>query len=247
MKKTIYLAVITLITIACVLIGVNEWYGGNGIHFSFGKDERKYSIEESATLEAFHSIAVDAAVMDLTIVEGTDYSLDYKGTEKLEITYRIEKEELVVIQRKNGNLIGINNATLILTVPKDAQLEKMNIKVDVGDIDVEGVDVKLLGAESDVGDVTIENAALENVILSSDTGDIDVDNCSFVMLDMSSDVGDMEVDSSIDISGYAFDLKTDVGKVEVGDGEYGKKYYQAGKNGSITARGDVGDISINDL
>ena len=55
------------------------------------------------------------------------------------------------------------------------------------------------------------------------------------------------LDSNIDISGYAFDLKTDVGEVEVGEGEYGRKYYQAGKNGSITARGDVGDISINDI
>lgn len=247
MKKTIYLAVITLITILCVLYGVNEWYGGNVINFSFGNYERNYSIEESTTLEAFHSIAVDGVVMDLTIVEGADYSLDYKGTEKLEMAYRIENQELVVSQRKNGNLIGVNNAALILTVPKGTQLEKMNIKVDVGDIDVEGIEVAIVGAESDVGDITIENVAMDNAILDSDTGDIDVKNCSFVMLDISSDVGDMEVDSSIDISGYAFDLKTDVGEVEVGSRDYGKKYYQAGRNGSVTARGDVGDISVNDI
>ena len=31
MKRTIYLAVITVITIACVLYGVNEWYYGDDI------------------------------------------------------------------------------------------------------------------------------------------------------------------------------------------------------------------------
>lgn len=247
MKRTIYLAVITVITIGCVLYGVNGWYGGNGIDFSFGDHEKKYSIKESTTLEAFHSIVADAAIMDLSIVEGTEYSLDYKGTEKLELTYRMENGELLVTQRKKGNLTGINNATLILTVPMDTQLEKVNIKVDVGDIDITGADVNTLEVDSDVGDITVENVSLDNVILSSDTGDIDVDHCSFVMLDISSDVGDIEVNSSNDISSYSFDLKTDIGEVEVGTGEYGKKYYQEGKNGSIKAHGDVGDISINEF
>lgn len=246
MKRTIYLGVITLITIGCVLYGVNEWYGGDGFGFFSERDERKYSIEESTKLEAFQSIVVDAAVMDLIIVEGTDFSLDYRGTEKLEMSYQMENEELVVTQRKKGHLTGINNAELILTMPKDTQLEKINVKLDVGDIDIKDVDVKVLDTKGDVGDVMIENASLENVILSSSTGDIDVDNCSFVMLDISVDVGDIEVYSSNDISDYSFDLKTDVGEVEVGAGSFGKKYYQRGENGSITARGDVGDISINE-
>ena len=244
MKKTVYLGVITLIAIVCVLYGVKEWYDGKVMNFSFGNDEKQYSAVENTTLEAFDSIAVDAAVMDLTIVEGTDYSLDYKGTENLEMTYQIEKGELTVKQRKKGKLIGNNGAELIVTVPKDVQLEKTIITVDVGDVDVDSVDMKTLEADSDVGDIMVENTSVDNVVLDSDTGDIDVDNCSFVTLDISSDVGDMEVDSSMDISDYVFDLKTDVGEVEVGAEAYGKKYFHAGKNGCITARGNVGDISI---
>lgn len=247
MKKTLYLAVITIITILCVLYGVNGWYGGNGIDFSFGSDGKHYSVEESATLEAFHSIAVEAEVMDLSIVEGTEYSLNYKGTENLVISYRVENDVLVVTQKKKGNLVGINNAECILTVPQNTQLEKTNIKVDVGDIDIKGVDIKLLDAESDVGDITVESASLDHAVMGSDTGDMEVNNCSFVVMDISSEVGDVEVDSSNDISDYSFDLKTDVGEVEVGAGDFGRKYYQSGKNGSITVHSDVGDISINDL
>ena len=73
MKRTIYLGVITLITIGCVLYGVNGWFGGNRNFFSFGNEQQyRYSIQENTTLEPFHSIAVDAVVMDMTIIEGTD-------------------------------------------------------------------------------------------------------------------------------------------------------------------------------
>lgn len=47
-------------------------------------------------MDFFQSISVDAAVMDLMIM---------KGTEKLEMTYRIDKGELVVSQIKKENLL----------------------------------------------------------------------------------------------------------------------------------------------
>ena len=247
MKRTIYLGVITLITIGCVLYGVNGWFGGSRNYFSFGNEQKDhYSIQENTTLESFHSIAVDAVVMDLTIVEGTDFSLDYEGTEELEMAYSVEKDELIIAQRKKGHLVGNNSAELILTIPTDTQLEKTDITVDVGDIDVEGVTIKTLEADSDVGDITVKNSSVNSAVLDSDTGDINVDSCSFVMLDVASDVGEIEVDSNMDISGYMLDLKTDIGEVEIGTETYGKKYFHAGKNGSITARGSVGDISVNE-
>lgn len=246
MRKTIYLAAITLITIGCVLYGVKNWYGGNiGFSWSFGNGNPKYNIEESAALEAFDSINVDAAIMDLIIREGVDYSLEYRGTKNLVMSYKVDDGKLVITQKKKGNLIGNNSAVMILTVPADTQLERTDIVIDVGDIDINNLKVNTMDADIDVGDITIENTAFEDVVIDGDTGDIEMVDSSFVKLDIATDVGDVEVDSSIDISEYAYDIKTDVGEVEVGTGEYGRKYRQDGKNGEITIHGDVGDITVN--
>lgn len=245
MKKTIYLGLITLITIGCVLYGVKNWYGGNiGFSWSFGTGNSKYNIEESATLEAFDSIVIDAAVMDLVVKEGSAYGFDYRGTKNLVMSYKVDDGNLVITQKKKGNMIENNSAVLTLIVPADTQLERMDIGIDVGDIDMNNLKVKIMDADIDVGDIEVESTVFDEVIIDSDTGDVDLSSSSFTRLDIVTDVGDVEVDSSIDISEYTYDLKTDVGEVEVGTGEYGRKYKQDGKNGEITIHGDVGDITV---
>ena len=104
----------------------------------------------------------------------------------------------------------------------------------------------ILNRESKLSHMHLHDAQDKKDHMTLGTGDINVDSCSFVMLDVASDVGEIEVDSNMDISGYMLDLKTDIGEVEIGTETYGKKYFHAGKNGSITARGSVGDISINE-
>lgn len=245
MKRTIYLAVITLITIGCVLFGVFG-LSNRGFSFSFGIGSPNYTIEESATLEAFERITVDAAVLDLIIKDGSAYALDYHGTKNLVMSYRVDNGELVISQKKKGSMIGNNSAVLTLTVPRDAQFDKVDIGIDVGDVDMRELSIGSMDADIDVGDMTVEKTAFEQVTIDSDTGDVDLKDCSFVNLDISCDVGDVEVDSSMDISEYAYDLKTDVGEVEVGAGEYGKKYYKDGENGKVIIHGDVGDITVND-
>lgn len=243
MKRTIYLAVITLITIGCVLYGVFRFSNGAGF---LALGNAKYSTEESANLEAFNRIAIDAQVMDLIVKEGTDYSLDYHATENLTMAYQVNNGKLVVSQKKKGSMIGNNSAVLTLTVPADTQFERVDVEIDVGDVELKKVKADYIEADVDVGDITINNAVLEQGVMESDTGDIRLKDSSFVKLDISSDVGDIDVDSSIDISGYSYDLKTDVGDVEVYTSDYGKKYVKDGKNGKVYIRADVGDISVGE-
>lgn len=243
MKKTIYLAAITLITIGCVIYGV---YGlsNRGLAFSFGNSNSDTAI--GTTLESFERITVDADVMDFIVKEGSAYALDYQGAKNLVMSYRVDNGELVITQKKKNGMIGNNEATLIVTVPRDAQFTSVNLDIDVGDIDLKEMKVSYLDADIDVGDVTVEKANMEQAVIESDTGDIKLKACAFVNLDISSDVGDVEVSSSADISKYTYDLKTDVGEVEVYAGDYGRKYYQEGENGKIIVRADVGDITVMD-
>ena len=70
MKKTIYLTVLSVITIACILIGSYRF----GSNFSFGffgwnwNDRPSRSVHtESQTLSSFHTIRADLDVAEITI------------------------------------------------------------------------------------------------------------------------------------------------------------------------------------
>ncbi len=239
MKRTIYLAVITLITIGCILFGV---YGlDSGISIGNPKNE----IEESATLQEFKGITIDAAVMDLEVRTGTGYALDYRGTKSLEMEYRVENEELIVKQTKKKNSSSNNGAVLVLTVPRDASFETVNIRVDVGEMELDGMTIVNCQSSVEVGEIELNNVSLGDAVIDTDTGDIKLQNCSFDSLDVSADVGDVEIHSSKNLDGFSFDIKTDVGEVEVNDEDFGKKYKESGENGMIIVKGDVGDISVD--
>ena len=94
MKKSIYLLIITIFTIVCVIVGTNIHMGG---HLGISRmDDDVEEYENSATLEAFDSIAVDADVMELQIVRGEEFGIQYDCTEDMIPQYKVEKEKLVI-------------------------------------------------------------------------------------------------------------------------------------------------------
>ena len=262
MKKSIYIGVITLITIGCVIYGVNRYFGG-GFSWSAGIGNNAANIEESAALDKYDRMDIDMAVADITIVEGTDYRLDYSGTDNLELSYRVDKGVLKIEQKTKRN-IGVNNATLELTVPNDAVFDKVDISSDVGDINIEGMDIDYYISDTDVGDTLINGCKINDVVLESDTGDVSItecelnkadiqtdvgeigiETCSFKNLDIESEVGDIVIESDISLEDFGFDLKTDVGNVEINHKDMDKSYNTNGNAGKIEATGDVGDIIVN--
>ena len=103
MKRAIYLVVITTITIGCVIYGAYNFSNGGPL-FSFGIGDSN-KIEKSVTLEAFERIHVDADVLDFTVKEGATYALDYKGSENMVLSYRVDNGELVISQKKKNTII----------------------------------------------------------------------------------------------------------------------------------------------
>lgn len=244
MKKTIYLLAITVITIGCVIYGLYE--NTTGFLFSFGIGNSDYNIEESATLDPFQNITVDADVMEIVIEEGLTYTLNYKGTENLIMSYRVENGELIISQESEKSVVRNCKAVLALTVPKEAEFDTVDIAIDVGDVKLNKIKIGSMELKTDVGEIAVRGTDFEQATIESDTGDVDLEECSFINLDVSCDVGDIEIDSNDDISEYAYDIKTEIGEVEIGEENYGRKYYKEGQNGTIVIRNDCGDITIND-
>ena len=243
MKKSIYLLIITIFTIVCVIVGTNIHMGG---HLGISRmDDDVEEYENSATLEAFDSIAVDADVMELQIVRGEEFGIQYDCTEDMIPQDKVEKEKLVIQQKKKKNeLFGTHRCSVVVTIPSEISLKNIDVETDVGDVELNQITVDRLDGQSDVGDVKLENVTAKELYWENDTGNIELAACSFDELDISTDVGDIEIESDQDLEDYEFHLETNVGEVKLQGEDYGRKCITKGSAGSVTAKSDVGDVIV---
>lgn len=240
MKRAIYLLMITVITIACVIIGtIHHIGGGNGISIGSGD-----VVSDQCTLIAFDSINVEADVMELTVKYGKDYAISYSCTESLVPEYEVEDGGLVITQKKTGLSLGNTKCQVTVTIPEEKELQSVYMYVDVGDVTMEDIDTVMLTAELDVGDLNIRNVQSETVTITCDTGDIDIENAEFVHLDICADVGDINVQSAKNLDGYSFDMKCDLGDINVNGEGCGNEHNQGGSEGSVSVQSDVGDVEV---
>lgn len=256
MRRTIYLTVITLLTIICVLIGI------------FGIDfDRQKETPDTVMLNGFESIKVDAAVMELHIrAQGEDYMLSYDCSEKLMPKWSITNGLLSLSnQSAFAGWLGVTNlrCNVTLTVPEGTVLEQIDIQTDVGDLFFEKITAQNCELEADVGDVDLNDCTIDNLTVTADVGDIDIDdstlatlevnadtgnfslqNGTFTNLEAETDVGAIAIDSSRDLSDYELELECELGELSINGEAYPKEYKIRGSAGNIHATAELGDIEI---
>lgn len=257
MIKRMYLSALTLITIGCVIYGTSRIWGGVSV------GDKVTNVEESALLDKYTQLDIDMDVSDVNVVRGTEYKLDYSGTDNLEFSYKVDNGVLKITQKQKVIVFGNSGASLTLTVPQDAVLERADITSDVGDIRIEEMDVDTYISDADVGDTKIYRSSIKNIELESNTGDVTITECelgradiqsdvgevkvekgNFENLDIESDVGDVVIESEKSLETYGFDLETDVGNVEINNNEMGKSYDTGNSDRKIKVTGNVGDIKV---
>ena len=256
MIKKIYLSVITLITIGCAIYGASRMFGGVSVGY------KAAAVEESVLLDKYTQLNIDMDVSDINITKGTEYRLDYSGTDNFEFSYRLDNGVLQIEQKQK--IVSSNSSTeLTLTVPQEALFTVANITSNVGDVIIEEMNIDTYTLDTDVGDTLIYGSRIKNIELESNTGDLTViecefgiadiqcgvgevkiERCDFENLDIKSEVGDVFIESENSLEGYAFVIKTNIGTVEINDKDMGKKYNITGGNNKLKVTGDVGDIFV---
>lgn len=235
MKRNIYLISITIVTISCIILG--SMYHGMGIVrtitrniISEADDEDTTSIDNN-NIDAFTRITIDTDVANLNISTGSSYSCRITSVKKYPVTYTNENGELRITQSSHNVVSsGWGNFTcrIDITVPADAQIERTDIKSDVGNIDVGGCNIK-------------------DIIVETNVGNIDLSNNTFTNLTVSSNIGNIDISGVKDVDNYNVDINTDLGKVKYcGSTSKGSMNRTvASPIGYIKIESDVGNISLN--
>lgn len=266
MKRTVYLVLITLATIACIIGGMLYHSGGfSGLKPDFsGKTETIF--QESG---AVSEIILDSEVMDVKFYTGDSLEIAYGGNEKLKPEITFENGVLSITQRgkvrRTFNIFsfGKTQSKLLVTIPAEARLQKFSCQIDVCDLEINALNAAEAGIHANVGDVDVRNAvfgkseiimntgdldvedsALGSGTIKLDTGDADVNYCSFDELNVTNDVGDTDVRLREAADSYTINLSADIGDVEAFGRDSGRNYSQEGSGPVLTVKTNIGDIEV---
>ncbi|MBM7605198.1 hypothetical protein JOC75_003221 [Metabacillus crassostreae] len=257
MKKVAFTAFITLI------IGIIGFFTVSGNVFSVG---RNASIDERETVTSrnIDSMIIKVDVGEVNIKESKNDEIDVhlhgSIAKKLkdQMEFSVEENgstvEVKVSQRENTFFLQFpfinadfnSKRVLDVSVPKEL-LNKLDVKTDVGEIAINGIDVDELKAHSDVGEIYVNGftglgdfqsnvgeVELENISgkikAHTDTGEIDIKVEEMTDdIELSSDVGEVTVRFAKEPSNIGFDLSSDIGEVSIN----GFKGYDNNSSGSI--------------
>ncbi|MCQ2503445.1 MAG: DUF4097 domain-containing protein [Saccharofermentans sp.] len=267
--------VIAVITFVCGIIipGIkraDKWIwditnGGDIISIS----ENLYSTQGVSELTRIE-MEVDVCSVDITSAEGEGLiSVDYSGNENLcpEVSY--DNGTLKVSQRDTTSIrLGgsFNNPRLKIVVGKDTKIDRIEMNIDAGDIDMNDVNVvnytgdfdagnieisgctfDKLELEADAGNISMDNSSAENINIKSDAGNVEIKSTDFTDFEADVDFGNVEIEDVKDLDSYDIDCEVEVGLVQVGDHSKGTKYNSDGNgDGCIRINVDAGNIEIDE-
>lgn len=224
MKKTIYLTVLSLITVFCIIAGsiyhISGWIGfGLDNFFNFISDNgssisRSYDQETYAKdLDTFSKIKIDTDVMNINVKEGNTFHIEYDSPENRKPEFNVSDSTLEVKQQSARGWLRnhINyKCDMTITIPSGTVLDSADITTDVGNIHLDNIECKDFKLESDVGNVDIKSCTFNYSEIESDVGNIEAASSDLGNSNIETDTGD------IDITTCAFkniDIYNDIGNV----------------------------------
>lgn len=251
MKKTVYLVILSIITVICIIIGsiyhITGWIGSglNGLS-SFitgdGTVSSKYDSSRktySENIDAFDQIEIETKVMDITIKTGDTWHLEYDCIGFLEPDvdvksgkFRLKQPSSIPRWHRNNN-----HCDMTLTIPSSATLNNIDITSDVGNITINNTSCKNLTIEADVGDITLGTCSSGTTDLEADVGNITASMSELGKSDIETDTG------NIDISGCGFkdiDVYNDVGNINFSTDSSLDNY-------DIELASDIGSVRFNGI
>ncbi|MCR4948099.1 MAG: DUF4097 domain-containing protein [Treponema sp.] len=235
MKKNILLAVLGVITIACIFYGsmrhmnVFDKNGFKDFTWNFSDDDISETGENDldVDLEAFDSIKIDCKIAHITIEEGSSFRLKSSyNKEYLKPIYSVENKSLRISQKSHRGATGNNNCSIIITVPSGLAFDSIDIDSNVGDIYINNLTGKEIDADLNVGEIRFHEVNFDK---------IDIDN----------NVGEVSVSLADKAENYSMNLATDVGVVFVAGNSFKRNYNSNGKGTKkLSINTNVGEVTV---
>ena len=138
------------------------------------------------------------------------------------------------------------NTYINIYYPKEMDFESLNLDLDMGSLNVSECNFDSISAKLDMGSFTAKDCYLGKIDIDLDMGSLELYNVSLTKLDANLDMGSAEITLLQDgENDYGYDLKVDMGSIEINGEDEGSKYKVDGDN-EIIIDCDMGDIEIKE-
>lgn len=238
----IYITVISIITVIAIMLGCFIHIFNRG-EFSF-KPGHWNSVSNTVTLSGdIDTIEVDLKYSGLTIEYGEDAHVEYTLPEEFIPDIELKNGVLSLIMKNSISLgnRGWNDFEITIVIPEGTELDKLNIKLDAGNIQMADIPAKDIGISCDAGNIELGNTQAETINVEVDAGNIEIKDMTADKATISADAGNIDLkDCSIEL----FYADADAGNIEthgctIGSGEVKTDL------GNIDLGGDIGDVQTH--
>lgn len=251
MKKTVYLAVLSLVTVFCIIIGsiyhISGWVGfglGNLFHFISGSEDtgsgtNRNRITYSEDLSPFSQIEIDTDVMNINIEKGDNYHLEYDCTENRQPEIEVTGNKLKLKQPKAKGWLRnhINyKCDMTLTIPEGTVLDNADITTDVGNVYINNTECNDIKLELDVGNLEIKLCTFKDSEIESDVGNIKINQSDIGNSNIETDTGDVNIK---ECEFKDIEIYNDIGNVDLDSSHIDISNY------SVDLSTDLGAIRCN--
>ncbi|MBO6165097.1 MAG: DUF4097 family beta strand repeat protein [Eubacterium sp.] len=184
-------------------------------------------IKEVKPLESFTEADIDIDSCDFEIIEGDEYKLEYAVNKegvfqadvtggKLKLDYK-EKENEGAFILNVLNLGAVDEQKYIkLYVPSGTSIKKADIKLDSGDINIEGIDIADLNLKDEFGSVILIDMDSEKLVIEADSGSIRGEKIAADTVELTDKFGSIKLD---DFTSKQVKMKVESGSVKVDNGK----------------------------
>ena len=252
MKKSIYLTTITIITVICIIAGSLYHIGGlalglfdNLIPHSDNSPGNVCTKELS--VDEFSNLIFDAAVLNINITAGDNYTVSYKCNERLVPKIKSSGDTLTISQRERTNYKGNTTSEITVTIPDSAALNKLSFNTGVGEVNLDALTAADAEFDTGVGDLYVTDCSFATCDVDSGTGNLNFENCAFDKMDIDGGTGNITVTSSQSLDGYMMDLDSGIGSITINGNDYGDEYEvneKAEKVKHLIIDSGLGDIEL---
>lgn len=200
--------------------------------------------KKSLTSESFDSLNIRLLTSDVRIEKGDRYEVIFKGVKEempkvklvgdiMNVEQDSKKDESLVFDLNHRYDLGVK-----ITVPADAQLDKINFSSIDGDFKLSKQTVSNLYVKSSDGDINIEDSNIKSGEIYALDGDLKADNSTLENVAIQVDNGDSFMKRMTLIGGSTSIVD---GDFRLWDSKISGKYYVRNSDGDNKVEGVMGD------
>ena len=178
--------------------------------------------------------------------EGTGLKgVEYTGDKKLAPEISLDDGILKITQKGTGVIMSIMKPRLTVTIGKDTILNNLDIRMNAGDIKINGIAADWFSEVIGAGNINISDSSFLKSEIISKTGNIDIRNTNLDTVVIEANVGNVKLDAAEDLDRYGIDCKVYTGNIRVGNDSCSGEFRSEEKGtGYIRIKVNVGCITV---